>query len=99
MIRRFVLIAALFFIGGCNPIEKAYEYNWSVEAPVEERMIAVHTALSDPQVQFAARQILAALREKTYPAVLLADEDQNKYRGNTHITLLIDSTAGLKPQG
>lgn len=96
---RWTLSLIAILVSGCNPIEEAYEYNWSREASVEERMVVVETNQKDPQIHFAVQEILNALRERGYPAKILLDNEKGKYRQNTHISLGIDTTAGLKPQG
>lgn len=99
MIHRRILIWVLLAAGGCNPIEDALEYDWSREAPVEERMIVIETNRTDPQVQFAVREILKALQDERYPAKILLDGERSKYRQNAHISIGIDASAGLRPQG
>lgn len=98
MMRKIILLVLLSFFVGCNPVEKALEYDWSREGSVEERMIVVDTALTDPQVQFAVQEILTALRDENYPAKILLRTEGDSYHSNTRITIRI-SAGDLKPQG
>ena len=98
-LRLTLSLILLLFIAACNPIEKAYDYSWSREAPVEERMVVIETSQMNPQVQFAVGEILSALQEKGYPAKLLLDNEKGKYRNNRRISLQIDAAAGLNPEG
>lgn len=98
MMRKMILLVLLVFFVGCNPVEKALEYDWSREGPIEERMIIIQTDLTDPQVQFALQEILMALRDENYPAKILLRTEKDSYHANTRITIRISADI-LKPQG
>ncbi len=95
----WILFGAVLFTCGCNPVEKALDYDWSVEGPVQERMVVVRANLTDPPLRFAAEETAAALREKGHPVTIFGEGESGGYSGNTQIAIQVDPSSGLRAEG